>query len=181
MSLCRANDPDRAPRFHRAALEFGATGYISDLDDSPDLAPLSNDLCEIKDRISSLTPRDFHMIFTHGAGGEYTRHIRHEQVHRAVSEMIEADMLRGKLISLAYEDCGGKCVPRPSQDAQELIELSPDVFAVKQMIVREIYGFGKGSFEFESAGLVEAFMTEGMSDVLECLKSTWEACNGCGK
>ncbi len=70
VSLCRADDPDRAPRFHRAAREFRAAGHISDLDDSFPLAPLSEDLIEIKDRIESLAPRETDLIFTHGPGGE---------------------------------------------------------------------------------------------------------------
>lgn len=124
MALCRANDPDRAPRFLRASSEFGAHGYMSDLDDSPDLAPLSPDLVEIKDRVRGLVPTEFDFIFTHGPRGEYTRHPRHEQVSRAVREMVEAGELRGNLLVFAYEDCAGTCRPHPSTDADVLINLT---------------------------------------------------------
>jgi len=159
LSLCRASDPDRAPRFYKAALEFHAHAYISDLDDSPTLAALSPNLHEIKDRIINLVPQEFDLIFTHGSSGEYTRHERHEQVHRAVYEILKSGELTGEPVSFAYEDCGGTCRPRPHASASVQIYLSHDEFAAKQHIIGDIYGFDKGSFEFESAGPVEAFLT----------------------
>jgi LmbE family N-acetylglucosaminyl deacetylase len=161
ISLCRADDADRAGRFRRAAAEIGATASISDLDDSPVLAPLSPDLHEIKERVSAFAPRHSDLIFTHGAKGEYTRHERHEQVHRAVREMVDAGDIEGDLVFFAYEDCGGQCRPRPAADADILFELSEEECARKRGIVSEIYGFGPGSFEFESCGPVEGFRTHG--------------------
>ena len=159
LSLCRADDPGRAPRFHRVAQEFAAHAHISDLDDSPVLAPLSLDLREIKDRILALPFLNYDLIFTHGRYGEYTRHERHEQVHQAVYELSKADILVGELIFFAYDDCGKTCLPRPSQDATILIDLREDEFAAKQRIMRDIYGFSTDSFEVQSAGPVEAFRT----------------------
>src|SRR5580693_2543388 len=40
VTLCRAADSDRAPRFHRVLQRFGAEGEMADLDDGPDQAPL---------------------------------------------------------------------------------------------------------------------------------------------
>jgi len=157
LSLCRADDSDRAPRFARAIRQLRARAYISDLDDSPVPAPLSPNLHEIRDRIRSLLPRQFDLIFTHGANGEYTRHERHEQVHRAVREMVEAGDLTGDLVAFAYEDCGGACRPRPAENAEIRIVLSDALHAEKRKIVEDIYGFGEGTFEFEAAGPVEAF------------------------
>lgn len=160
LSLCRADDPDREPRFHSAADALGAAAFISDLDDSPILAPLSPDLHEITGRISLLVPSEFNLIFTHGASGEYTRHERHEQVHRAVKHMVAAGKLRGELLSFAYEDCGGKHDPRPDEGADIRVALCAEQFADKQHLVRDIYGFGEGSFEFRSAGPVESLRLE---------------------
>lgn len=157
LSLCRADDPDRAPRFHKAVNELGADGYILDLDDSPILAPLSTNLVEIKERIKSISLKEFDLIFTHGSKGEYTRHLRHEQVHHAVRDMIKSGDLTENTLSFAYEDCGGKCCPRPSEDAQIRIELNYDEIAKKQHIIRDIYGFDESSFEYKSIGSVEAF------------------------
>ncbi|MCX8053280.1 MAG: PIG-L family deacetylase [Armatimonadetes bacterium] len=155
MALCRGDDTDRAPRFLRAAEALGVQAYISDLDDgSPKLAQLSDNLHEIKCRVAPLAARGFDLIFTHGENGEYG-HTRHRQVHRAVREMIESGEARGDLVYFDYRKVGSSCVP--CRDAQVLLELTPDEHVAKQHIVRDIYGFRPGSFEYESAGLVEAF------------------------
>lgn len=150
-SLSRADDPDRAPRFYQSARKLGMKANMSDLDDSPILAPLSTDLREIKDRISTLAPLDPDIVFTHGAKGEYTRHERHEQVHRAVTEMVESGALAGDLLCFSYVDS------RPASDADIRVVLLPDEYTRKQALVRDIYGFHEDSFEFSSAGSIEAF------------------------
>jgi LmbE family N-acetylglucosaminyl deacetylase len=157
ISLCRSDDPDRAPRFQRAAERFGAEGLISDLDDSPRLMPLSPDLHEIKDRIIHLVPGRADLVFTHGKKGEYTRHLRHEQVHAAVVEMVEAGDLSDELLFFAYDDCGGRCRPAPYEDAQIRLKLRSEEYLSKQSVVKHIYGFEPGSFEYEAAGPIEAF------------------------
>ena len=40
LTLCRAVDPDRAPKFRRVLQRLGAEGDMADLDDGPDQAPL---------------------------------------------------------------------------------------------------------------------------------------------
>ena len=40
VTLCRASDPDRAPKFYRVLEQLGAVGEMADLDDEPDQAPL---------------------------------------------------------------------------------------------------------------------------------------------
>lgn len=157
MALCRAGDPDREWRFHRAAEKLGVHEYISDLDDSPELVPLSSDLVEMKQRIRRVPEKDFDLIFTHGPAGEYTYHARHVQTHRAVRELIEAGELRGTLVVFAYHDFGGTARPRPAEHADIAIGLSRDQLACKHGILRDIYDFVPGSFEYDSAGPVEAF------------------------
>jgi LmbE family N-acetylglucosaminyl deacetylase len=171
--LCRAGDPDREPRFHRAARELGVSEHISDLDDSPVLAPLSSDLVEIRDRVLGLPLREFDLIFTHGPAGEYTYHLRHGQAHEAVRNMIAGGDLAGTLVTFAYEDCGGGCNPRPGKDADIRIELTAEEFARKRHILRDVYNFGPGSFEFEAAGPVEAFRVRDPSR-LDTVKSVLE-------
>lgn len=165
LSLCRAGDPDREPRFHTVARELGVRGRISDLDDSPVLAPLSPDLREIKDRVRDLLPREADLIFTHGPDGEYTYHPRHVEISRAVREMVRDGELTGTLVFFAYEDGGGAYRPRPAADAQIRIELTPEELTRKQHVLRDIYDFQPGSLEFDSAGLVEAFNLENLSTV----------------
>ncbi len=157
LALCRAGDLNREWRFHRAAAELGACEHISDLDDSPILAPLSSNLEEIKQRIRMLPKKDFDLIFSHGQVGEYTYHARHVQTHRAVREMIESKELRGTLVVFAYTDFGGTALPRPDEHADISIDLTSEQFECKRRILRDIYGFVSGSFEYESAGPVEVF------------------------
>lgn len=158
LSLTRADDPDRAARFRQAARRLRAEAAICNLDDSsPMLAPLSPDLDEIKERVSSHTPDDIDLVFTHGRDGEYTSHRRHEQVSRAVREMVGCGELSGRLLLFGYDDCGGKHAPRPSRNADIRLALSPEEFTLKQDIVRSIYGFPPGSFEYEASGNIEAF------------------------
>lgn len=157
LALCRAGDGDREPRFHRAARELGVREQISDLDDGPVLEPLSAGLGEITDRIRGAMLEEADLIFTHGPDGEYTYHPRHIEVCRAVTEMVANGEMKGRLVLFAYEDGGRAYYPRPSLDAQICLGLTQDEFARKQHVVRDIYGFLPGSFEFESAGSVEAF------------------------
>ena len=157
LALCRAGDPDREWRFHRAAKELGAHEYISDLDDSPTPARLSSGLTEIKHRIRRLPEKDYDLIFTHGPAGEYTYHIRHVETSRAVREMIEQGDLRGTLVVFAYDDFGGTARPQPAERADIAIGLLCEQLECKHRILRDIYGFAPGSFEYDSAGPVEAF------------------------
>ncbi len=164
ISLCRSTDIDRAPRFFHAAQALGVRADISDLDDSPVLAPLSPDLYEIKSRIQNQITGGYNLIFTHGPRGEYTRHERHEQVHRAVSEMVLSGEMTGELLCFAYDDCGGNCRPKPASDADITISLLPHEFREKRRIVQDIYGYKEGSFEFDAAGPVEGFRRQKNGD-----------------
>lgn len=160
LSLSRAGDPDRAPRFRLAGDDLRARTYISDLDDSPALPPLSPDLGEIKSRIKGIVPLEFDLIFTHGAAGEYG-HLRHQEVHHAVTEMSAAGDLKGELVYFAYTD------GRPDAEPDAAVTLSSDEYAMKKHIIRDIYGLKEGSFEFESAGPIEAFNTQNPAPILQ--------------
>lgn len=155
--LCRSDDPDRAPRSHDAADALGAIGRISDLDDSPVLAPLSPDLHEITDRIWSLRDLQYDLIFTHGPAGEYTYHPRHQQVHNAVRRLAESGELQGDLLCFSYDDMGGSRTPIPSDSAEIVLHLTDAELARKRSIIRDIYNFDEKSFEFKSAGPLEGF------------------------
>lgn len=174
ISLSLGDDPDRAPRFNLVAQRTCACAFISDLDDSPQLAPLSADLVEIKDRISAYARRGNDLVFTHGEKGEYTRHERHEQAHRAVREMVDSGEIEGDPVFFAYDDCSGQRRPRPAADASILFRLTDEEYATKRGIVREIYGFGPGSFEFESCGPVEGFRTDDPKLSIDGLRSAFE-------
>ncbi len=191
IALSRCDDPDRAPKFGMAARVYGAASAMSDLDDSPILESLSQDLHEIKNRIrehgfgfqvsgsrtqtlesklqgtcsksgtrhpipdtrrlESDTRNQYDLVFTHGVHGEYERHIRHEQVHRAVEEMSASGELQGDCVFFAYADANPIHAPDVS------ITLHANEYAAKQRVMREIYGFTDGQFETQAAGWIEAF------------------------
>ena len=158
LSLCRADDPDRAPRFQNAARVLGMVAVISDLDDSPTLTSLSPDLIEVTTRILRTVPeRSYDFILTHGEFGEYTRHPRHEQVHTAVSELVSQGRLTGELAFFAYEDGNGAYPSRAEADADLLVHLDPGEFRAKRRIITQIYGFPLDSFEYRACGNIEGF------------------------
>ncbi len=172
-SLSRAADTDRQPRFLKAAKELNADAAISDLDDSPVLASLSPDLHEIKNRIRNNRFGDtFDYIFTHGPIGEYTRHPRHEQVHSAVTELVEADELSGTLMFFAYNDSNGMHLPQPADDAHIRIALTNSELDKKKAIIQYIYGFSENSFELDSAGPIESFCIGRTTHGMEYIEST---------
>jgi len=99
ISLCRKNDPDRAPKFKKVCAAYNASCFISDLDDSEEgyFKDISTE--EIKKRVRSFVGgAHFDCVFTHGKNGEYG-HIRHKQVHRAIVEMMRKNELSTEKIT----------------------------------------------------------------------------------
>ena len=157
ITLCRASDPDRAPRFYKAIEQLGATGTMGDLDDSSDQIPLEYE--DVEQGIQALLPeRPYDLIFTHGSNGEYTRHIRHEETSRSVKALWEEGKIRApSLWTFAYEDGGGRYPPTPVMTSDHVVQLSTDIYQRKRRIITEIYGFGKESFELSAVSQEEAF------------------------
>jgi LmbE family N-acetylglucosaminyl deacetylase len=157
MTLCRASDTDRAPKFFRALRRLGAAGTMGDLDDGPEQIPLAKEA--LRNTILSLLPdTTFDRVVTHGAHGEYTRHRRHEEAFEAVSDLWEAGLVRTpELWAFAYEDGGGAYLPWAIPEADKVEHLPHDLWQVKYGIVTDIYGFDPGSFEATVTPQVEAF------------------------
>ena len=156
-TLCRATDPDRAPRFAQALRELGATGRMADLDDGPDQHPLPEQ--EVQDAVYAfLGDTAYDLVITHGPAGEYTRHLRHEEACRAVTALWEQDRLRAQALWLfAYNDDGGRRLPKPADDADFRLPLPPPIWEAKRRIVTEVYGFAADSWETRTTPCVEAF------------------------
>ena len=157
VTLCRGEDPDRAPKFLKAMECLGAKGAMGKLDDGPDQFPLSTE--HVEDTILSLLPRlEFDILLTHAPQGEYTWHRRHGEVSRAVQELWRDGRIQaGALWQFAYEDGGGAYAPRPQKHASVQLALSDAVWLQKYEIITTIYGFDESSWEASAASRTEAF------------------------
>ena len=157
LSLCRADDADRCPKFRSVCEGLGISGRISDLDDSGPL-PAIDAAREIGRRVREhLGAVGWDICLTHGANGEYG-HRRHREVHAEVCRLVDGGALRcGELWTFAY-DCRaetGAC--RPLDDADVLVALEDGQLAEKRRIVQEQYGYGEASFEVRACVSPEAF------------------------
>jgi len=160
-SLCRKNDPDRAPKFHQALECYGAKGVMGDLNDGPEQAPLRT--IDVEDAIIDLLPSDrYDLVLTHGLWGEYTSHHRHEEVAKAVMALREGGRLTAQEVWMfAYEDGAKKYLPRAMADADIHFRLPQDIWERKHEIIRRIYGFDEDSFEARTTPREEAFWVLG--------------------
>ncbi|MHC4658218.1 MAG: PIG-L deacetylase family protein [Planctomycetota bacterium] len=157
ITLCRGSDPDRAPRFFRALKCLSASGAMGDLDDGPEQSPL--DSRQVQETILRLlTSNRFDLVVTHGLRGEYTSHRRHEETSEAVMALCESERLSARQIwKFAYEDDGGKRLPRAVQEADVRTRLPERIWQEKYEIITKIYGFEPDSFEAKTTSREEAF------------------------
>ncbi len=157
VTLCRQSDLDRAPSFRRVIDHYGARGGMRDLDDGPDQTPLAPEDVE-REVLSVLPPSRYDIILTHGPRGEYTRHVRHEETSRAVSQLWkDARIDAGELWMFAYEDGGGAYLPRAIDLADVTMTLPTAIWKEKYSIITEMYGFSPDSWEAQTTPPVEAF------------------------
>ncbi len=157
VTVCRASDIDRAPRFFRALHDLGVTGKMGDLDDGPEQNPL--DQGELERTILELLPsRRFELVITHNPTGEYTRHRRHEEVSKAVISLWNAGRLSAdELWTFAYEDGNKSYLPRPVEAAPLYGALPEPIWQRKCELITGIYGFPPDGFEARTTPRAEAF------------------------
>jgi LmbE family N-acetylglucosaminyl deacetylase len=157
VTLCREHDPDRAPRFSHALKRLGARGRMADLDDGPAQTPLPEQQVE-QTVLSLLGRKRFDVVLTHGPHGEYTRHLRHEEVSTAVAALWQTGRVRAQSLQMfAYEDGGKRYLPRAAESAHVRTVLADDLWRRKYRIITEIYGFRPESFEAQTTPREEAF------------------------
>lgn len=156
-TLCRATDTDRAPRFFRSLSRLGAKGAMADLDDGRSQTPLNP--AQVSATLLSLLPSDpFDLLLTHSPRGEYTRHLRHEEVSNSVLQMWASGKLQSRELWLfAYEDGGGRRFPRAEDRADVVLDLSDEIWSLKRDLLIETYGFFPDSWEVQTAPRREAF------------------------
>lgn len=157
VSLCRGNDNDRAPKFFKALKVLKANGIMGDLDDGPEQKPLK--AIEVETTILDLLPvRHFDMIISHNPTGEYTRHLRHEEVGEAVINLWHSNQIAANQYwAFAYEDGNKKYLPRPIEKANIYNALTKRIWERKYKIITELYGFEKDSWEAKTTPQIEAF------------------------
>jgi LmbE family N-acetylglucosaminyl deacetylase len=157
LSLCRASDADRAPRFLNALEILGAEGKIEDLDDGPEQIPLEKQKIETA-ILRSLTSTRFDLIVTHSPAGEYTRHRRHEETGEAIISLWYAGKIQtDELWMFAYEDGEKQYLPRPIKSAHIYQEIPDELWNRKYDLITKTYGFNEDGFEARTTPRAEAF------------------------
>jgi LmbE family N-acetylglucosaminyl deacetylase len=155
--LCRRSDEDRASRFHHVIEFLNVNGIMGDLDDGPDQNPLDDQ--DVERTILDLLPdHDFDLVITHNPNGEYTKHIRHEEISRAVIKLWSlGKIVTNKLWTFAYQDGGKKYFPQPIEIAPLYYKLTADIWQKKYYLMTTQYGYKKDSWEAETTPKAEAF------------------------
>jgi LmbE family N-acetylglucosaminyl deacetylase len=157
VTLCRAADPDRAPKFRRVLSRLGAEGEMADLDDGPSQTPLpAGQVQETITRLLDAT--SYALLLSHGPHGEYTEHRRHAECSRAVVDLWQSGAIRTKRLWLfAYEDGGRAYLPRVRGDADRRDALTEGVWLEKRRMIMELYGFRSNSWEARTTPREEGF------------------------
>ena len=157
VTLSRAQDTDRAPKFRRMLVQLGAEGEMGNLDDGPEQVPLP--LNQVKAAISHLLGRhNYDLLLTHGPKGEYTSHRRHEECCQSVVELWHAGSINTKRLWLfAYEDGGRAYLPRVRVDADLREMLTESIWLLKRRLIMDVYGYGTVSWEAQTTPREEGF------------------------
>lgn len=155
--LCRRSDKERERKFSETLHILGSKGIMGDMDDGPEQNPLDEN--ELEDAILRLLPSiHFDLIISHNPNGEYTRHLRHEEISKAVIKLWHAARISAnELWTFAYEDNDKKYYPRPIEKATFYHRLTKQIWLKKYNIITKTYGFEKNSFEAETTPRAESF------------------------
>jgi LmbE family N-acetylglucosaminyl deacetylase len=157
LTLCRANDTDRAAKFKKVCAHLNAAGLMADLDDGPQLQPIRPEKDIATPIVAAVGARSWDLCLTHGQNGEYG-HRRHIEVHSEVLRLAIHGTLRcNELWTFAYECDAEAAACRPALWADKLVEVTRDQLAEKKRIIHELYGYGKDSFEVNACVSPEAF------------------------
>jgi LmbE family N-acetylglucosaminyl deacetylase len=155
--LCRGKDKERAIRFFNALKILRSEGIMGCLDDGPEQKPL--DEKEVESTILDLLPtQHFDLIISHNPTGEYSRHLRHEEVSKAVIKLWHSGKISAnELWTFAYVDGNKEYYPSPVENAAIYRKLTKRIWLRKYSIITETYGFEKNSFEARTTPRAEAF------------------------
>jgi len=158
-SLSRASDADRAPKFRRVCVHYGARPIIGDLADDGSLK-LNESVPVIMRLIrKQIKSAEFDYVFTHGDNGEYG-HVLHKGTHSAVKRLFRAKKLAaGNLVFFHYQNSSrsiySRLKPRNSPDV--IFKLNKKTFLAKLNVMSEIYGFAPQGIDAGYCTNPEAF------------------------
>ena len=156
--LCRGNDNERAPRYRNALKILKSEG-----DHRATLMTVLTKNHWMKKRLkvqywNLLPPKHFDLIITHNPTGEYTRHIRHEEVSKAVIKLWHAGRISTNMLGpLPMRTAIRNTYPKPVETASVYRVLSKRIWLRKYSIITETYGFEKNSFEAMTTPRAESF------------------------
>jgi hypothetical protein len=174
VTLCRASDPDRAPKFRRVLRQLNAEGAMADLDDGPGQARLPvHDLRQTAAEL--LAGHGYDLVLTHGPGGEYTSHRRHSECSRTVVDLWLLGSIDTKQMWLfAYQDGGRAYLPRVRDDADWRDMLTEEVWIEKRRLITDVYGFGPSSWETRTTPREEGFWCFDSAQAAVARAASWE-------
>ena len=130
---------------------------MGDLDDGPEQNHMEEK--EVEQVIMQLLPPShFDLIISHNPTGEYTRHLRHEEVSKAVIKLwYTGKISTNELWTFAYEDGNKEYYPKSVNNANIYNILTKRIWLRKYSIITETYGFEKNSWEAETTPRAESF------------------------
>ncbi len=161
-SLCRASDPDRAPKFRKVCRYYGAQAIITDLDDEDKLS-IEETIPIIKNLVLKyIAKNNFDYIFTHGMQGEYG-HPRHIGVHLAIKELLDQEEIKPEAIFYfnyrkKYYKEFSPLIPR--KNSNFIVKLSQTEFLQKKKIMTKLYGFAPDGIDTNYCTNPEAFLAQ---------------------
>lgn len=159
MALCRATDPDRAPKFKKVCAHYGARPIIEDGDDE-DRLDYDGKVEEIGHLVSKhFSKQPIDLLFTHGRNGEYG-HEGHVAAHEAITDLLANGKISAdKVMFFNYVKTSRKqfCKLKPAARTDFELKLNAKEFAAKQEVMTEIYGFAADGIDTGYCTNPEAF------------------------
>ena len=157
LCLSRCYDENRAPKFYTMLKSIKAIGVMGNLDDGPEQYPIENEIVE-KYIFDLLPEKSFDLIITHHPHGEYTKHIRHNEVSKAVISLwATGKIFTNNLWTFAYSDNDKEYFPKAVENSSIYVKLPDYIWTSKYNLITKTYGFTKDSWEAQTTPKEEAF------------------------
>ena len=157
VSLSRASDRDRAPKFRAVLRAYRVRGIIADWEDEGKMKFMESIDEAERILVKCLRQKNYTYLFTHGRLGEYG-HPRHRALYRAVLRLLKSKKLNAQCcFTFDYYLNQRRGYAVPNQGAPLVISLPHTLWLKKKKIIEKMYGFSPNSFESRSSRKVEAF------------------------